>query len=61
MSRWRCPESGKATGELVAPRRRFPCAVCGARVRHVAWGEHIVVALHYVPKITSVRPPARLS
>ena len=46
----RCAESGKATGKLDLPRRRFRCGVCGRLVRmRLNWEGRVVVQLHYLP------------
>jgi hypothetical protein len=42
-----CEESGRATGLIVAPKRRIRCMVCDNLVRIVDAGEHLVVARHY--------------
>ena len=42
-----CLESRRATGLLIAPKRRVRCIVCGSLVRIVVEGEHLVVARHY--------------
>lgn len=47
----KCPESGKATGQLQVPRRRKRCLVCGRLVAfRVSRDELVVVQLHYWPK-----------
>jgi len=40
-------ESGRATGLLIAPKRRVRCIACDNLVKIVDDGERLVVARHY--------------